>query len=93
MGVKTLPDTNTSTSTTMSLTLTEGSLLDSLDETVISRGGGDIGPQVTQEMGDTDVGFHTPGHVLSDPHANSTVLVRTGDPRPIPPVPRPNPRY
>ena len=39
----------------------------SLDETVISRGGGDVDPQVTPASGDRDVGFQSPGHVLSIP--------------------------
>ena len=72
----------------MSLTLTEDSIVESLDDTIISRGGGIVDPQVTPASGDRGVGFPSPGHVLSDPPANSTVIMGTGGPRPITP---PNP--
>ena len=69
----------------MSLTLTEDSIVGTLDDTVITRGGGIVDPQVTPASGDRDVGFSSSGHVLSDPHLNSTVLMGIGEPRPTPP--------
>ena len=59
--------------------------MESLDDTIISRGGGIIDPQVTPASDDRGVGFLSPGHVLSDPHANSTVIMGAGRPTPITP--------
>ena len=64
----------------MSKTFTEDT--ETLDDTIVARGGGTIDPQVSPSPDVSSVVFLSPGHVLSpnvsqisDPHANSTVIM------------------
>ena len=64
----------------MSQTFTEDT--ETLDDTIVARGGGTIDPQVSPAQDVSSVGFLSSGHVLSpnlsqisDPHANSRVIM------------------
>ena len=79
----------------MSQTFTEDTVVETLDDTIVVRGGGPIDPQVSPAPDARGVGFPSPGHVvgldvsqISDPHANSTVIMGGGGARAITP---PNP--
>ena len=55
---------------------------ETLDETIVARGGGNIDPQLTPVPDVSSVWFLTSGHVLSpnvsqmhDPHANRTAII------------------
>ena len=76
----------------MSQTFTKDTVVEFLDDTIVARGGGLIDPQVSQAPDARGVGFPSPGHVLgldvsqiSDPHANSTVVMGGGGARAITP--------
>ena len=64
----------------MSQTFTEET--ETLDDTIVARGGSTIDPQVSPAPDVSSVGFLSSGHVLSpnvsqipDPHTNSTVII------------------